>query len=103
MGRFQEFLGKANLSSLDMMSEMAELNGHPIKVAVDDLSSTSYARSGGTSSGVESAVFVSEDEFKAAGGKKGSIIIFSTGKSGQVQKISDFQSVYYLQLAPFRP
>jgi uncharacterized protein YkvS len=48
-------------------------------------------------------VFVNEDEFLAAGGKKGSIITFQNGKTSQVQKISDFQGVLYLQLAPFKP
>lgn len=101
--RFLAGIGKANLSSLGIMSETATLNGTEIRVAIDDLSATSFARSGGISAGVESAVFVSEEEFLAAGGKKGSIIQFSNGKVSQVQKISDFQAVLYLQLAPFRP
>lgn len=101
--RFLAGLAKANLSSLGIMSEMATLNDQPIRVAIDDLSQTSFARSGGISAGVESAVFVSEAEFLAAGGKKGSIIKFQNGKFSQVQKISDFQAVLYLQLAPFRP
>jgi hypothetical protein len=101
--RFLDGLGRANLSSLGVMSETATLNGATIRVAIDDLSQTSFARSGGISAGIESAIFVSEKEFTDAGGKKGSIIKFSNGKVSQVQKISDFQAVLYLQLAPFRP
>jgi hypothetical protein len=103
MATFQECLKRANLISHKMMSEPATMNGQPIMVAIDDLSATSFARSGGISAGVESAVFVNEDEFLAAGGKKGSIITFQNGKTSQVQKISDFQGVLYLQLAPFKP
>lgn len=103
MGVFQDSLKRANLVSLTIMSELATLNGATIKVAIDDLSATSYAHSGGISPGVESALFVSEDEFTEAGGKKGSIITFADGKRSQVQKISDFQGVLYLQLAPFKP
>jgi hypothetical protein len=100
---FQAGLKQANLISMEIMSEYATLNGIRIQVTIDDLSTRSYARSGGISAGVESAVFVREDEFNEAGGKKGSIIKFDNGKSGQVQKISDFQGVLYLQLAPFKP
>jgi hypothetical protein len=100
---FLDSLKKANLSSLSMMSEPATLNGQPIRVAIDDLSQTSFARSGGRTTDTESAVFVSEEEFLAAGGKKGSTITFENGKTSIVQKISDFQGVLYLALAPFKP
>jgi hypothetical protein len=103
MGVFSEGLARANLSSLGIMGESATLNSHIITVAIDDLSQTSFARSGGRSPGVESAVFVNETEFVAAGGKKGSIITFSNGLKSQVQKISNFEAVLYLELAPFRP
>lgn len=103
MGRFLDSLKRANLNSLGVMGEPVTLNGLTITAAVDDLSATSYARSGAISAGVESAIFVSEDEFNEAGGKKGSIIKFLNGKTSQVQKISDFQGVLYLQLAPFKP
>lgn len=101
--RFIKGMERANLKSLMIMSEPATLNGVAIRVAIDDLSATSYARSGGLSAGVESAVFVSEAEFTAAHGKKGSAITFLNGKTSIVQKISDFEGVLYLQLAPFRP
>ncbi len=102
--RFTEGMKRANLATLSVLNEPVTVNGYTIMAAVDDLSQTSYARSGGKSPGVESALFVNEDEFKAAGGKKGSIIKFEDGKTvGQVQQISDFQGVLYLQIAPFRP
>ena len=79
------------------------MNGVTITAAVDDLSQTSFARAGGRTFDTESALFVSEDEFLAAGGKKGSTIRFPNGKASQVQKIADFQGVLYLSLAPFKP
>lgn len=104
MGIFLDSLKRANLSSLGVMKEPGELNGKPIRLAVDDLSQTSFARSGGITKDIESAVFVSEEEFTDAGGRKGSIIKFlDSGKMSQVQKISDFQGVLYLTLAPFKP
>lgn len=104
MGVFLDSLKKANLSSLMTFSEPGEINGHPVRLAVDDLSQTSFARSGGVTKDVESAVFVSEDEFEEAEGKKGSLVTFlDSGKTSRVQKISDFQGVLYLQLAPFKP
>jgi hypothetical protein len=101
--RFIKGMERANRSSMTIMSEPATLNGYTIRVAIDDLSATSYARSGGISAGVESAIFVNEDEFTAAQGKKGSAITFQNGKTSIVQKISDFEGVLYLQLAPFKP
>jgi hypothetical protein len=93
----------ANLSSMSIFSEPATLNGHPIRTAIDDLSASSYVRPGGTAPGVESSVFVLEDEFYAAGGKKGSAITFKDGKTSIVQKITYSEGVLLLQLAPFRP
>jgi hypothetical protein len=105
--RYLESLERANLSSLQMFGEPVELNGEIITAAVDDLSQTSFARSGGRVTDTESAIFVDEAEFIEAGGKKGSIIKFLrgplAGKISMVQKISDFQGVLYLALAPFRP
>lgn len=101
--RFIKGIERANLKSLTIMSEPATMNGATIRVAIDDLSATSYARSGGLSAGVESAIFVGESEFMAANGKKGSAITFLNGKTSIVQKISDFEGVLYLQLAPFKP
>lgn len=96
-------LKRANLCSLGIMSEIVTLNGIDIRAAVDDLSQTTFARSGGRTAEIESAIFVSEDEFVTAGGKQGSVIKFSNGKTSKVQKISDFQGVLYLALAPFKP
>jgi hypothetical protein len=101
--RFITGMQRANVLSHRIMSEPATLNGNTIMVAVDDLSQTSFARSGGRSDGTEAAVFVNEAEFRAAGGKKGSIITLSNGKASQVQRTADFQGVLYLTLAPFRP
>lgn len=102
---FLESLKRANLSSLKVMGEPVELNGTTITAAVDDLSQTSFARSGGRTDETESAIFVNEEEFLAAGGKKGSIIKFlgEGGRTSRVQKIADLQGVYYLTLAPFKP
>jgi len=100
---FLDTLKRANLNSLGIFGEPVEMNGITLTAAVDDLSQTSFARSGGRTFDTESALFVSEDEFAAAGGKKGSTIKFSNGKVSVVQKIADFQGVLYLSLAPFKP
>lgn len=96
-------LKRANLCSLGIMSEMVTLNGVEMKAAIDDLSQTTFARSGGRTVDTESAIFVSEDEFIAAKGKQGSVVVFANGKTSKVAKISDFQGVLYLALAPFKP
>jgi hypothetical protein len=101
--RFLTSLKRSNVLTHKVMSEPATMNGETIMVAIDELSQTSFARSGGISPGTESALFVNEEEFLAKGGKKGVAITFDTGKTSIVQKISDFQGVLYLQLAPFRP
>lgn len=100
---FLDTLKKANLNSLHVFGEPVTLNGTTITAAIDDLSQTSFARSGGRTTETESALFVSEEEFLAAGGKKGSSITFSNGTVSRVMKISDFQGVLYLALAPFKP
>jgi hypothetical protein len=94
---------RANLCSLRIMSEVVTVNGVEIKAAVDDLSQTTFARSGGRTENTESALFVGEEEFLAAGGKQGSVITFPNGKTSRVQTVSDFQGVLFLALTPFKP
>jgi hypothetical protein len=100
---FLNGLKRANLISLRILGEPVTLNDRTITAAVDDLSVSTFARAGGVTADVESAMFVDEDEFYAAGGKKGSIITFSNGKISRVLRIGDFQGVLYLTLGPFKP
>jgi hypothetical protein len=96
-------LRRANLCSLRIMSEVVTVNDIEIRAAIDDLSQTTFARSGGRTDNIESALFVSEEEWTAAGGKMGSVITFSSGKTSRVQKVHDFQGVLFLGLTPFKP